>query len=266
MSAAEDRLDPKLHSAIQKRISRLYLDHPSHRHPKAILLAGQPGAGKTFSREEAVKTLKKDAVVIDTDELRKFHPRYVSHSYDDPKTSASKVHYDASLWAKELWALAMDGRKNLIVDGTLSNPERAEKLCRELKDRGYDVEVRALAVNREVSWKRVTERYEKALKAKESGGNIVPRWVGKDIHDKAYEGMPKSVAGIEKDGLADRIKISDEYGKLLHMTNAENLKSHGASEAIEKGRERVRLRSDVKQPHTPSSYGTTKGAAMIKKM
>jgi predicted ABC-type ATPase len=235
----EDRLYPELHDALLKWISLTYLNHSTHRYPKAVILAGQPGAGKSHVREEVAKSMDKDVVIIDPDELRNFHPRYKKHSNEDSKTSASKVQHDASLWASELRRLAIGKRNNVIIDGTLSNPEKADMLCAELKNCGYEVEVVALAVNEEVSWQGVKDRYESAEEASAKDSTIIPRWVPKEIHDSAYKGMPESLELIERKRMADRIKVCDRDYNLLYESNLENPESPmvmGASKALREGR------------------------------
>ena len=50
------------------------LEKSSFQHPKAIILAGQPGAGKGSLARAATMELNRDVVKVDPDELREFHP------------------------------------------------------------------------------------------------------------------------------------------------------------------------------------------------
>ncbi|RMH87220.1 hypothetical protein EBB59_13320 [Lysobacter pythonis] len=77
MSASEDRLDSKTHtrvfrdSVIPKSEFNTAL---SHDRPKAIILGGQPGAGKGGLTRAASMELSGDVVTIDPDVLREYHP------------------------------------------------------------------------------------------------------------------------------------------------------------------------------------------------
>ena len=59
---------------------------------------------------------------------------------------------------------ARDQNKNIILDGTLKDPDKAETLVRDFKRSGYEVEVRAMAVSKETSelgvYERLRERHE----------------------------------------------------------------------------------------------------------
>ena len=50
-----------------------YHSQPS---PRAILLAGQPGAGKTILSSLLQASLDDDAVFINGDDYRRYHPHY----------------------------------------------------------------------------------------------------------------------------------------------------------------------------------------------
>ena len=59
--------------------------------PKAILLGGQPGSGKSVLAAEAARELRDQggAVVIDADRMREENPRYKQLSRDDPQHAAA---------------------------------------------------------------------------------------------------------------------------------------------------------------------------------
>lgn len=44
--------------------------------PKAVLLAGQPGAGKTMLSSLMLPGLENDAVLVNGDDYRRYHPEY----------------------------------------------------------------------------------------------------------------------------------------------------------------------------------------------
>jgi hypothetical protein len=84
-----------------------YTEVPSQARPKAIVLAGQPGAGKGTVADNALADLKDQAVVIDPDELRRLHPDFNPLKERYPYTWGDHTHADASQWAKELRADAI---------------------------------------------------------------------------------------------------------------------------------------------------------------
>jgi Uncharacterized protein conserved in bacteria len=112
----------------------------SPEHPKAVILAGQPGAGKGGLAKMAERELSGNVVKIDPDELRDFHPHVNEFRNTHPYNWSGLTHPDASQWAEELLKATVDGKKNLIFDTTLSDGEWSAGLIKDLQARGYEVE------------------------------------------------------------------------------------------------------------------------------
>jgi len=199
-------LSPEQHARIRDQIIDRVLARTAAVHegrPVAVILAGQPGAGKSGLCTQAREDLReRGAVEVDVDALRRYHPQYADFLAQDDLSAAPRTQRNASRWADELRDAAIVGRRNLIIDGTLKNPDNAERLCERLRESGYQVEVRALAVAPENSRLGVYLRYEDAH-AKAGAG----RWVPERVHDEAVAGMPESLRCIEQHGLADRVQV-----------------------------------------------------------
>ena len=200
--------------------------------PKVIILAGQPGAGKSGLRNQALQHFPEDEppTIVDIDRLRESHPEYQEllakqKKEKDYRSAASDVQYDASNWGKELIADAREGRRNLIIDGTLKSPDKAEELCKRFKRDGYHVEVHAIAVRYEDSWLSVEKRYHQAI----AEGRKILRWVSKEVHDEAYEGMGTSLERLNsresEDRIVDQIKV---YRRTFNDEKGPRLLSDGA--------------------------------------
>jgi predicted ABC-type ATPase len=149
----------------------------SQARPKAIILAGQPGAGKGNLERAAQADLGHNAVSIDPDALRATHPSHESLVANYPYTWADHTHPDASQWAKELRAEAITQRKNLIIDGTMPKAD----LIRELQSNGYEVEVRAVAAHRFESELGVDARFANGLD-RDSFGRYVPEHIRTEVY------------------------------------------------------------------------------------
>lgn len=240
--ADEHRLDEAAHESRRQRHAREALEttSPAER-PRAILLAGQPGAGKSALRAQALREAPSEegAVLVDIDELRVSHPAYRRLSLANDRAAAGQVQHDAGRWGDELIHDAAEARRNIVVDGTLKSPDKAEALCRDLKARGYHVEVWALAVRREDSELGVHLRYERQ-KAKGKPG----RWPPEPVRDAAYEGMPRAVDQIERSGAADRVRAfgrATEAGAPPRALYDSAAGGRSAAGAIAKERARKRL-------------------------
>ncbi|MET3146826.1 zeta toxin family protein [Xanthomonas phaseoli] len=151
--------------------------------PTAIILGGQPGSGKGRLAEAAELELSGDAVKIDPDELRDFHPQVKALRNAHPYTWSGYTHPDASQWADELLQATIEGKKNLIFDTTLSNGQWSSELIKDLQSRGYTVEVRAMAAHKLESEHGVDSRFSQQLD-REGYGRYVPEGAREAIYAK----------------------------------------------------------------------------------
>lgn len=198
-------------------------------HPKAILLGGQPGAGKSALAAEAVRELRASggAVVIDADRMREENPRYKQLSKEDPQNAADRTQKEAGEWATRLTMAAVENRRNLVVDGTMRSPENIRDLAMRLKDNGYEVEARVLAVNPETSMTRARLRFEEQVAERGTG-----RFVNKEQHDNAYAGMAESVRALERDKLTDSVRVYDANQRQIYENRQERGDWQRKAEAV----------------------------------
>ena len=234
--------------------------------PKVIILAGQPGAGKSRLADRGTD-FDIGAVVVDVDTMREFHPSYKDAIEENDRTAADRVQSDAGTWADEVRDRAIEERHNIIIDATFKTPDRAEALCRKFKDNDYEVEIRAMAASKEESIQGITGRYERGKKItiefeknkemkieatdKEKKLPWQQRWVDPEkIHDPAYEGVLESIhraessCWIDKNGeekkLVDRICVNSRHKKLYDSTEPVKDQEATAALAVKKGREEFR--------------------------
>ena len=128
--------------------------------PVAIVLLGQPGAGKSVIAEELCRSFVDDGncVVVAPDELLLLHPDH-SSAEDSPGSSrALDVKQVVEGACRALWETASRDRKNLVLDGVAKAPDDAVQLVSRLRDRSYYVIVIALRVDADESWRCVSER------------------------------------------------------------------------------------------------------------
>jgi len=76
------------------------------------------------------------------------------------------------------------------------------KTMASLREAGYEIDARALAVNRELSVQGILLRYEKQKADRNYGRMTTPK-----SHDAAYDGMLITLDRIEREKLADRLAI-----------------------------------------------------------
>ena len=186
--------------------------------PTAIMTGGQPGSGKTGLTGIALQELasRGGAVVIDADRMREYNPDYRRLMASDPERAADLTHPTAAQWANQLRERAIFERRNLIVDGTMRDPEDVARVSRQLKDAGYIIDARVMAVPGDVSFAHARLRYE-ALDNEAQAGRVV----NQAQHDQAYVGIPKSLERLEADKLVDRITIYDTARREVYQNTLE---------------------------------------------
>ncbi|WP_312318805.1 zeta toxin family protein [Stenotrophomonas sp.] len=196
MNGISDQLAKDDHDRVlrQKILPATDLDSlTSHERPRAIILGGQPGAGKGGLVDMAREHFGHDVLVIDPDEMRAFHPQVEEFRRQNPVEWAGRTHLDASPWATEVLDVASSDRKALILDKTLANGESASALIGELQAKGYDVEVRVVAAHKLESELGVDNRFTAQID-KEGYGRHVP----KAARDAIYESIPSSLDTIQR--------------------------------------------------------------------
>ncbi len=216
---ADNLTKPEHDKIFKEKIVPQQLDHIQPvKKPTLFMLGGQPGAGKSKVRD-AIKGSKQGqgSLIIDPDELRTYHPRYLEHVERDPNTAAGEVQKDASDWASELNAAALEKKVNIIYDGTLSNSGPVTAMADAAKKKGHKIEVHVIATPLEVSQQGVRGRYEKALKAYKANPeeNSPPRNVPEDIQSQAYGFIPSTLNALCAQGLVSRMRISNRNGDAL---------------------------------------------------
>lgn len=180
--------------------------------PVAILLAGQSGAGKSTVATEITEAMEHAGgfIRVDADEMRHRLPYYGAAESATSEASAASQN-DAGRLANAVRDEAIRHRRNILVDGTLRDPEGAERMARTLRDAGYRVELHALSVNEQISYERATMRHERALQ-----NGLPARMVPKEWHDRSYTGMADSVRRLEYTAAVDRVAVYNRIGDAIH--------------------------------------------------
>ncbi|WP_226470427.1 zeta toxin family protein [Luteimonas panaciterrae] len=203
-------------------------DLKSHENPKAIILAGQSGAGKSGLARSARAELSGDVVTIDQDRLREFDPEVRDFRKAHPYTWSSDTQAVSGKLTTSLRDLAIDERKNIIIDTTLGDARMATTMVEKLKKNGYDVEVRAMAAHRIESELGVEKRFSGGVDADGYG-----RYVPEEFRKKAYEALPGNLDRVQAETNTP-VRIFNREGAQLYDSRTSPM-TPGA--ALEQARE-----------------------------
>jgi predicted ABC-type ATPase len=179
--------------------------------PRAVFTGGQPGSGKSMIAAQAMKDFGYNAVRVDADELRPYHKDYERLMGAGVKNAPDLVHADAGRWAASLTHAAMEQRYNLVIDGTMRDPQAIATVASRLREAGYVVEGRVMAVNELVSTLHVHKRYENQVQAQGVG-----RFSTKEQHDRAYSGLPTSLELLERNRALDKLTLFNRDGAAIY--------------------------------------------------
>lgn len=233
MPAPSAVLAPATHAEYLERhvIPRSGFNSANHHEvPRAIVLAGQPGAGKRKLNDAAKIDLGYDVVPIDPDDLRDTHPDVERLRQQHPYTWAGHTHEDASQWAKELRSAAIGGRRNLILDTTLGNGDSAVTLIKDLQAKGYDVEIRGVVAHRLESELGVDARFADSLNSAGFG-----RYVPEDVRKHVYDALPGNLDKVHAE-TGIQIRLYGREGAQVYDSHSDTRLPGAALEAEREAR------------------------------
>lgn len=215
MALERDRLTEGEVDRIYSRSIRpdLLDDVPRSNHPTAVIVGGQPGAGKSYVLAQVRAHLASTvgiAATIAGDEVREYHPYWRSHARIDPQ-AAQRTQADAGAWFARLTTDGIEKKANLIFETSMRQPDAVLKLAERLRGSGYEVGAVVLAVDKDLSRQATLTRYDVAR----SVGDV-PRFVPAALHDGAYDRLRDTVSRLESERAVDRIQLITRDGRQLY--------------------------------------------------
>ena len=146
-------------------ISLMQLLKEAQGEPKAIILAGAPGAGKGFILRGldlgGLKVLNVDNIFID--KLKQANVSLdLKNATPEERSEQAKQMAAANKEFKGELQNVIDGKQSFILDGTAASIRTTTKLKDELKEAGYDVFMLYVYTDLERSLMQNQDRFEKS--------------------------------------------------------------------------------------------------------
>ena len=209
MNNEKNYTDEEFQKAFQQILKFYKSRYSSQENPKAFLLGGQPGAGK--SALENMINIENKYVSISGDGYRQFHPLYdklnkiygKDASKYTQKWSGEMVEYLLKEARKEKW--------NVILEGTLRKAELPIREAKDFKENGYSVELYVVVVKPEKSYLATLQRYEEMIVRCR-----IPRMTPKEHHDLVVNDIGHNLEIIYNSKTFDNIKLFDRENNLLY--------------------------------------------------
>jgi len=166
------------------------------------IVGGQSGSGKSRLIPVTYQELNGNAVIVDFDELRTWHPYYKEVSDSYPEITHRILHPDTEKVKNAVLATLRKEGYNVIYEGALRNTQGFLNFAEDFKQAGYKIIMNIMSVPKLESYGSTFLRYATALLAE-----LSPRWVEKEAHDGSYEGVTRTVQAFIDQGLSKDIKV-----------------------------------------------------------
>lgn len=208
--------------------------------PIAYLLGGQPGSGKSKMEKALMRKLAErgGGVKIETDAFRERHPSYPDFMRDDDRSMAVHTAADAGRWTEKSIEHVAARRVDMVVAGTMRQPDVVESTANQLREAGYRVEAHILAATDAESRLGILTRYQRDRIAYGSA-----RYTVLDVHDKGYEGVTQTADAIDAGAFVDAVHVQNRDGVEIYQNHREPsgdwAHAPGARAAIEAERART---------------------------
>lgn len=161
--------------------------------PKAILLGGQSGAGKTTIHRIKQREFQGNIIIIDGDSYRSFHPNYLDLQEKYGKDSVDYTKVFAGQMVEYLVDELSKQGYHLLIEGTLRTTEVPRKTAQLLATRGYQVSLALIATKPELSYLSTLIRYEELYAIDPSQARATP----KAHHDGIVEHLIDNLRELE---------------------------------------------------------------------
>ncbi|MDX3209922.1 zeta toxin family protein [Streptomyces scabiei] len=183
--------------------------------PVVVVVAGQPGAGKTTlaDRVAAVLARRGGAVRVGRDLYKPLHRHYAGVLAADVRTAGALVRPDTARWQAAVEAHVREMSFDAVVESALADPDDFRASSRAYRAAGHRIEVVVLAISEALSQLGIVDRF---LTETADGGG---RYVSWENHDTCAKNLLATLAAIETEQLADRVTVVRRDGTALYTND-----------------------------------------------
>lgn len=199
----EDFSNSNFQQALKRNIRTLTRGKTVSEHPKAILLGGQSGAGKTTIHRIKQKEYQGNIIIIDGDSYRSQHPHYLELQEKYGKDSVDHTKRFAGKMVEALVDALSQLGYHLLIEGTLRTTDVPRQTAQLLKSRGYQVSLALIATKPELSYLNTLIRYEELYAKNPNQARATP----KEHHDYIVNHLVENVRALEKEKYFEQIQI-----------------------------------------------------------
>ena len=222
------KLSDQEHYRVYQIIKKYYLSNiTSVENPTAVIVGSQPGSGKGsligYSKNQFDDT--SNVLIITTDDYKPFHPKAAEIAKEYPTYYSAIIEADSAKWTSKILQEAIQNKYNFIFEATFKNDRIIDRM-KELKENGFEVIVRGMAVSYIESLLSAFERYEKQVEVRHWG-----RFFDPIQYNYTYENIPNTLENIENSNFYDALEIYKrgndiKFPKLVYTNYKKNYKKN----------------------------------------
>ena len=183
--------------------------------PKAVLLAGQPGAGKTVLSSLMIPSLNNDAVLVNGDDYRRYHPEYRALYEKYGSDAVAMTSPFSNKVTETLIERFSDLHYNMVIEGTGRTVEVPKRTAELLTAKGYSVEMAVIAARPILSLISTVQRFYQM-----NARGTIPRATAVEAHDNVVSSLPGNLDTLCALPTISRITIWTRDAELKYDSRA----------------------------------------------
>jgi UDP-N-acetylglucosamine kinase len=175
--------------------------------PTVVLLAGQPGAGRSRVTSVLMADHGPYLAALSSDDLRAFHPRFAEiAAAREPDARAGLARATAG-WVRDCIRYARENRRSLVLEGAFQDSSVVIGTTERFADEAFQTRVVVVASRRAESLLTVTSGYLRDVHAAAPA-----KFVSRETHDRGFESTRALVEAAADAASVDRLTVLSRGG------------------------------------------------------
>lgn len=204
---------------VRERFRDVLSHRDDGRQPVAVIVMGQPGAGKTRIADAVKQQIDErgGAAHIVGDFYKPYHPDYDALVVTDPERASPLTSPDARRWIGMATEYVIDQRADVLLESAGRDRADFADIAERFHGNGYRVEAVVVAVDEAHSRLGIVDRYQKQV-ADSGFGRLTAR----ETHDLSYAGVLDSADFIDRSDAVDAVAVVRRNNEVLYANERDN--------------------------------------------
>jgi hypothetical protein len=178
--------------------------------PTLVLVAGQPGAGRSRVSSSLVRDAESDVAVLTSEDLGGFHPGTLHPFASADPESAASIAQAVAGWVSACIRHAREQRRSLVLEGTFANVAAVAGTAERFAAEGFTTRLVVVGSRRAESLLSVTSEYLRKMQASDAVAVV-----SRDAHDEGIAATRNLIASVEESAWTDRLTVVDRGGQVV---------------------------------------------------